>query len=100
MAGVSGEWDCTVETPMGDQPFVFAIEGNGASFTGSLAGALGSLDVPEGTVDGNRLSWVMDIQKPMALRLNCSATIDGDALDGKVSAGIFGSFPMTGVRKG
>jgi hypothetical protein len=36
----------------------------------------------------------------MPMKLDCTATVDGDALSGTVTAGMFGSFPMTGKRIG
>ena len=48
--------------------------------------------------NGNVLSWTMDISKPMPVTLSCKATISGDSLEGKVKAGIFGSFPIKGTR--
>ncbi|MBA17487.1 MAG: hypothetical protein CMN73_14205, partial [Sphingomonas sp.] len=29
---------------------------------------------------------------------DCEATVDGDSINGTVTAGAFGSFPLTGVR--
>jgi hypothetical protein len=32
------------------------------------------------------------------MTLECTATVDGDKIDGSVKAGMFGTFPMTGTR--
>ena len=32
------------------------------------------------------------------MTLDCKATVDGDALTGSVTAGMFGTFPMNGTR--
>ena len=98
MADVDGKWNCTVESPMGAQDFVLTVNSNGDSFTGSAEGEIGSKQIPEGSVDGNVLSWTMQISKPMPVTLTCRATVTGDSLEGKVKAGIFGSFPITGTR--
>jgi hypothetical protein len=34
----------------------------------------------------------------MPMKLDCKVTIEGDELSGTVTAGMFGSFPMTGKR--
>ena len=39
-------------------------------------------------------------QKLRTRRPLVPATVDGDALTGSVKAGAFGSFPITGTRKG
>ena len=100
MSQVVGNYDCVTKSPMGDQKSVFSVTSDGASFTGQNAGAMGSLDVDNGTVDGNKLSWTMNMKVPMPMTLECEAVIDGDALTGTIKAGAFGSMAMTGTRQG
>jgi hypothetical protein len=99
MSQVDGEWDCVTKSPLGEQKSVFTIKTDGNTFTGQQAGQMGSLDVIDGKVDGNKLTWKMDMKVPMPMTLDCSATIEGDTLTGQVGAGAFGSFPLTGTRK-
>jgi hypothetical protein len=99
MSQVDGEWDCVTKSPLGEQKSVFTIKSDGNTFTGQQAGQMGSLDVIDGKVDGNKLTWKMDMKVPMPMTLDCSATIEGDTLTGQVGAGAFGSFPLTGTRK-
>jgi hypothetical protein len=40
----------------------------------------------------------MNITVPMPMTLTNEATIDGDTITGSVTAGAFGSFPLTGTR--
>ena len=65
MSNVSGAYDVTIKSPMGDQKSVFTVNADGDSFTGNVAGALGSMDVEDGKVDGNTLSWKMQLKVPM-----------------------------------
>jgi zinc protease len=99
MASVDGDWDVTIKTPMGDQKSVFTVTSDGGSFSGKVAGAMGSMDVNNGTVDGNTLSWKMDMVVPMPMTLEGSATVDGDNISGEVKAGAFGSMALSGCRK-
>ncbi|HET6536553.1 MAG TPA: hypothetical protein VFG34_00370 [Sphingopyxis sp.] len=99
MAQVDGSYECITKSPMGDQKSVFTVESNGDSFSGSNVGAMGSLDVENGKVDGNKLSWTMAMKVPMPMSLDCEATIDGDTLTGTIKAGAFGSMAMSGTRK-
>lgn len=99
MAGVDGEYDCVTKSPLGEQKSVFTITSDGGTFTGQNVGAMGSLDVVDGKVDGNKLTWKMEMKVPMPMTLDCSATIDGDTFTGTIGAGAFGNFPMTGTRK-
>ena len=99
MAGVDGSYDCVVKSPLGDQKTTFTVKSDGATFTGTNAGAMGSMDVT-GSVDGDTLNWQQQMTVPMPMTLDCTATVDGDAINGSVTAGAFGSFPMTGRRAG
>jgi hypothetical protein len=99
MAGVDGEYDCITKSPLGEQKSVFSVKADGGSFTGQNSGPMGALEVIDGKVDGNKLTWKMEMKVPMPMTLDCSATIDGDTFNGTVGAGAFGSFPMNGTRK-
>lgn len=97
MADIDGTFDCTVKTPLGDQKLTLAIQSDGATFSGTASGAMGSGDV-SGQVSGNTIQWTQSVTVPMPLTLDCQATIDGDTLSGSVGAGAFGSFPLSGTR--
>ena len=95
---VEGTWNTTVKSPMGDQKGTLTVNRDGDSWTGSMAGGMGSMDIKDGTVDGNTLHWTMDMTVPMPMKLTCEATVDGDNLTGKVNAGAFGDMPLSGTR--
>lgn len=99
---VAGTYDCVTKTPMGDQKSTFTVVpgGDGTSFTGTNAGAMGSMSVDEGTIDGDTLTWKMNMTVPMPMTLDCTAMVEGDTLTGTVNAGAFGSMAMTGQRQG
>ncbi len=97
---VAGTYDCVTKTPMGDQKSTFTIEVDGSTFTGMNAGAMGSMSLDDGKVDGNKLTWSMKMTVPMPMTLEGEATVDGDAITGTVKAGAFGAFPMSGTRTG
>lgn len=98
MANVDGTWDTVTHSPMGDQKAMLTVTSSGDSFTGSYAGAMGTTEIHDGKVNGDTLSWSLDITIPMPMTLTCEATVDGDAIKGTVTAGAFGSFPMEGTR--
>ena len=99
---VAGTYDCVTKSPMGDQKGTLTVvpSEDGTTFTGSMAGSMGAMDVQDGTIDGNTLAWTMNMTVPMPMALNCTATVDGDQLTGKVGAGAFGDMPLTGQRQG
>lgn len=99
---LAGTYDCTVKTPMGDQKALFTIvpSGNGSSFSGNISSdMMGSMDIENGTIDGNRLSWAMEMKTPMPMTLDCEATIDAGRLTGSVTAGMFGAMAIEGQAR-
>jgi hypothetical protein len=95
---VAGSYDCVVKSPMGDQKSILTVNVDGDSWTGTNAGAQGSLECENGKVDGNTLTWTMDMKVPMPMTLEGTATVDGDTITGSVKAGMFGSMAMSGTR--
>ncbi|NML07032.1 hypothetical protein [Sphingomonas sp. G-3-2-10] len=100
MANVDGSWDTLVRSPMGDQKATLTIASSGDTFTGTYSGAMGNAEIKDGKVDGDKLTWKLDISVPMPMTLDAEATVDGDAITGTVTAGAFGAFPLTGTRLG
>ena len=97
---VEGSWDCVMKTRAGPQEFVLTIERDGDSFTGTNSSPTGSVDIADGRIDGDTLSWTMSITKPIPLKLRGSATVEGDTLNGVVDGGMLaGKMPLTGTRK-
>ncbi len=97
---VDGVYETVVKSPLGDQKATLTVKTDGASWSGSQAGAMGTAEISGGKVDGNTITWTMSVTVPMPMSLDCTATIDGDTITGGVTAGAFGTFPMTGTRIG
>lgn len=96
---VAGTYDVTIKSPMGDQKGTLTVNPSGDTFTGSItSGMMGSMDVSNGKVSGNTITWTMDMKVPMPMTLECDATVDGDAITGSIKAGMFGSMAMAGAR--
>jgi hypothetical protein len=85
---------------MGDQQSVFTIVTSGDGFQGTNASPLGALEVKEGKVDGNRLTWRMATSFPMPMNFKCEGLLNGDQLTASIDAGTFGIIKMTGKRRG
>ncbi|MCW3837502.1 hypothetical protein ACFQ1E_14940 [Sphingomonas canadensis] len=98
MANVDGNWNTVTKSPMGDQAATLTIASDGGSFTGTYAGAMGTTEIKNGKLDGDTLSGSFDITVPMPMTLTFEAKVDGDSISGTVTAGAFGSFPLTGTR--
>lgn len=98
MANVDGSWNTVTKSPMGDQQAVLTVQSAGDSFTGTFSGGLGTTEISDGKVDGDTLRFALDITVPMPMTLTVEASVEGDSLNGQVTAGGFGSFPITGTR--
>lgn len=98
MANIDGSWETVTKSPMGDQKATLTVTTDGGTATGTYAGAMGTTEIKNGTVDGDTLNFKVDITVPMPMTLDVTATVDGDTLTGNVGAGAFGSFPLTGTR--
>ncbi len=99
MANVDGSWDCVVKSPLGDQKMTLVVNSEGATWSGTVSGAMGSSDL-SGEASGDTISWKQQMTVPMPMTLDCKATATGDTMTGTVGAGAFGSFPLSGTRTG
>ena len=99
MAEIDGAYNCVTKSPMGDQQSLLTLKTDGDKLSGQNAGSLGTLEIIDGKVEGNRVSWKMEMKVPMPMTLSCQAEINGDALSGTVNAPAFGDMEMTGTRQ-
>ena len=98
MANVDGEWNLIIKSPMGDQSPVLTAKASGDTLTGTLANATETTSLIDGKIDGDTLTWKAAVTVPMPMTLDFKATVSGDTMSGTVTAGAFGSFPMSGTR--
>ena len=100
MSSADGQWETTMNTPMGQQKATITLAPDGDTLTGTMAGQQGTLELKDGAVDGDSVSWKGAISNPMPITLEFSATVDGDSLSGDVKLGSFGNASFTGTRIG
>ncbi|MCZ6708916.1 MAG: hypothetical protein O7B25_00975 [Gammaproteobacteria bacterium] len=93
-----GTWNTTMNTPMGVQKGTMELTTDGATLSGKLSGPQGDIELVEGAVDGDSLTWKASITSPMAMTLEFSATVDGDEMSGDVKLGAFGNATFSGTR--
>ncbi|WP_062461029.1 hypothetical protein [Demequina soli] len=99
MADIDGRWHIEAMTPMGKQTSVLDLAVSGSSATGTLAGPDGtSSEILDAKVDGSRVEFGIQTTTPMAMKINLSLEFEGDAVTGKVKAGIFPPARAAGWR--
>jgi hypothetical protein len=93
-----GTWNTTINSPMGAQNGSMTLATDGGTLTGKLTGAQGELEIEDGTVDGDTLTWKASMTSPMPMTLEFTATVNGDEINGEVKLGAFGNATLTGTR--
>ena len=95
-----GKWEVSMSTPMGAQAATLDLKEDGATLTGTMSAAMAPdvIEVTDGTVDGNDLTWKAALTQPMPITLEFAATVDGDAISGTVKLGTFGDATFEGKR--
>jgi hypothetical protein len=98
MSGIDGDWQCTLDTPLGEQSVLLTLQTEGTVLSGQAQTAFGTQAFDGGTVNGNDLTWHVSVTQPMPVELDFSATVEGDTINGVVKAGPLGEQPFTGTR--
>lgn len=95
---VDGDWNITINTPMGQQAATATFKADGAALTGTMAAMGGAQAIENGAVDGDTVSWSTDIVVPMPMTLGFKGQVSGDSIEGTVSLGAFGESTFSGSR--
>jgi hypothetical protein len=93
----SGSWKVTMSTPIGPQVMQLHIAVRDDHFTGRIEGSMGNLDITGG-VKGNTLDWVMQVAKPMRIKVTFDVVVDGDTMSGTAKTTLVGKAKLTGER--
>jgi|SRR5215467_14558559 len=93
-----GTWDLTMQTPMGDRKATLVVKAAGSTLQGTQSAEGNSADIFDGTVNGNAVSWKLNITDPMSMTIEFNGTVESNTMSGNMTAGAFGSWPFTGQR--
>ena len=93
-----GTWDVTMDTPMGERKAKLVLKSASGKLEGTQSAEEGSADIFDGTVNGNNVAWKLSIVQPMALTLEFTGAIEGNAMTGSVKLGMFGTSSFRGTR--
>ena len=93
-----GTWNVTLNTPMGAQAGTLELATEGNTLTGTMSGPQGSMELENGTADGDSLSWTVNMTQPMPITIEATAAIDGDEISGEAKLGAFGTATFSGSR--
>ncbi len=96
--GVSGKWDLTIKTQMGDLPATAEFMDAGGQITGTLMGPQGAINIA-GTFDGNVLKLEFTAPTPNGdIPIKMTGDVSGDSIEGKADFGGMGSGEWSAKR--
>jgi|SRR5689334_7787741 len=95
---VDGNWNLTLNTPMGERSATLNLKNSGSALTGTQAAEGDSAEIFDGSVNGDDVAWKVSITNPMPLTLEFTGKVAGDSISGDMGIGFMGSFPFTGTR--
>lgn len=95
---IDGTYNITLNTPMGKQDGKLTLKADGDTLTGNMEQMGNSVDLANGKVDGDKLTWDASITTPMPMTLKFEAALDGDNIAGDVELGAFGKASFEGTR--
>jgi len=98
MTTFAGSWNVTIDTPIGKMAAVFDISEVDGVITGMARSGDEEVEIREAVADGDRLTWLQNVQKPMKLTLKFDVVVDGDSMTGTSKAAIFPASKLYGTR--
>lgn len=100
-AQVAGSWDFSFTSPQGAATWRVKFDQSGDTLRGSAATDFGQLDVVDGWITGNDMSFTLNLNfNGTPISVNFAGTVKGDTVQGNVDvpgAGIQ-PFPFTAIK--
>lgn len=100
-ANVAGNWDFSFTSPQGAANWRVKLDQFGDTLRGSAATDFGQLEVSEGWITGNDLSFTLYLNfNGQQIQVNFAGTVKGDTVQGNVDVPGVGiqPFPFTAVK--
>jgi len=95
---LNGNWNCAMDTPLGERKVMLALAANGSDLTGTISNGSETTAIQDGRADGDSASWRANITSPMPMTLEFTVSVTGDNMSGSVKLGMFGNAPLRGTR--
>jgi hypothetical protein len=93
-----GNWNLVISTPLGERQASLSVKTDGGALKGTQMADGNSVEIFDGTVNGNAIGWKVSITSPMPMTLEFRGTVNGDELNGSVALGSFGDSSFSGKR--
>jgi hypothetical protein len=94
------KYKLSVQSPMGKQESELFLAKDGDQLSGKMVGASdgSEFSIEDGKADGDQLSWIVKVDKPMPVTLTFTGTSNGASIEGEVAFGAFGKGPFTATQ--
>ena len=80
---LSGRWEGTLKSPMGERPMTVTFKKDGDAYTGSMTGPRGDTPLKDVKLDGDKVTAKAEIESPQgAVVIDYTFNLQGDALKG------------------
>ncbi|WP_405083017.1 DJ-1/PfpI family protein [Paenibacillus chitinolyticus] len=93
-----GNWDTTIATPVGKMQVKLSITVRNGMIQGKATQGNETVEFLNPALEGNRLTWLLRITKPMRLNLKFEVSAHGDDMTGTAKAGMLPGSKLTGRR--
>jgi hypothetical protein len=98
---IDGVWDAVITSPMGEVKSAMVLKCDGNVVTGeSVSTSSAPVPLLNGRIDGDQVSWAVELTSPMRVRVEVAMTLSGDTMAGTARAGFLGKFPVSATRRG
>jgi len=94
----SGDWATTTATPVGERKGIMSIFVSGQTFSGTSESEGDVLEILDGKIDGDHITWTSQLTKPIKMKIKGSAKLDGDKLEGTLKLGLMGKSKFSAER--
>ncbi|MBW2942685.1 NAD(P)H-dependent amine dehydrogenase family protein [Zhongshania aquimaris] len=94
LESVAGSWAVSIKGPTGAQETRLDLRVENGVLVGEQSAAGDIAPVSDVCLEGNQLSWVNVVTKPLKMKVRFNGIVDGNKIAGKVKPGIIGKFPF------
>lgn len=97
---VEGDWQLDVDGPTGKQQVNVSLHEEDGVLTGIVTNPANNMtsEIFDGSVNGDELEWKVKLQL-MKMTLTFNTVVHDDTMSGKVKAGMFAKFNVSGKRE-
>jgi hypothetical protein len=98
-ANIAGNWDFSFTSPQGSATWRVKFDQAGDTLRGQASTDFGALDVVDGWITGNDMSFTLTLNfNGQAVSLNFAGTVKGDTAQGNIDVPGFANFPFTAIK--